>query len=118
MFKRKIGYLGFAGFASFAAFDFFTSHNTADLGYLCFLGFFAYFWIAKIGVSIPDERYYEDSKLAKAFAFNIAINELIILVLAAIFIPSIREYLIAGVALCYSSLLIIYAIKFYTLEEK
>lgn len=118
MLRKKIGYLGFLGFVGFQAFGYFQSHNIVDLSFLAYFGFFAYFWIAKMSVSIPDERYVENTKLAKSFAFNIALIEIVALFLLGVFVPISREFLLAGISFCFASLLIIYAVKLYTLEEK
>jgi hypothetical protein len=110
--------LGFLGFAGFIGCSYFQDHNVASLSFLAYFGFFAYFWIAKIADQMPDERYLENVAKAKSTAFDIAIIELVALNLLSSLGFAGKELLVAAVALCFSSLLIIYAVKFYLLEEK
>lgn len=118
MFKRKIGYLGFIGFIGLFGIRFFSTKDIYSLLYLTFFSFFAYFWIANIGGNLPDERYEEDVKLAKASMGNIAIVEMAALVLVGTFFPFIREYLIVGISIGLVSLILLYAVKLYNLEER
>ncbi len=116
--RQRQSYLGFLGFAGFIGFSYFQDHNVASLGYFAYFGFLAYFWIAKIANQMPDERYLENVVKAKSTAFDIAIIELVALNLLSSLGFAGKELLVAAVALCFSSLLIIYAVKFYLLEEK
>lgn len=117
MFKRKIGYFGFIGFMGFYALNYLATHNVTDLCWIAYFGFFAAFWIAKISIDIPDERYYKNATMAKAFLGNIAIYEMGILFISGVLFPVIRAYLIVFISICFASLIIAYAIKFYILEE-
>lgn len=116
--RQRRSYLGFLGFAGFIGCSYFQDHNVASLSFLAYFGFFAYFWIAKIADQMPDERYLENAAKAKSAAFNIAIIEFVALNLLSSLGFANKELLVAAVALCFSSLLIIYAVKFYLLEEK
>ncbi len=116
--RKRQSFLGFLGFAGFIGFSYFHDHNVATLSYFAYFGFFAYFWIAKIANQMPDERYLENIAKAKSTAFDIAIIELVALNLLSLFGFTTKEVLVALLALCFSSLLIIYAVKFYLLEEK
>jgi hypothetical protein len=116
--RKRRSYLGFLGFAGFIGFSYFHNHNVASLSYFAYFGFFAYFWIAKIANQMPDERYLENVARAKSTAFDIVIIELVALNLLSLFGFTTKEVLVALLALCFSSLLIIYAVKFYLLEEK
>ena len=109
-------YLGFTGLFSLLGFRYFSTGEVSSLSYLGFLGYFAYFWISRISVSIPDERYYENTQKAKAFSFNFAILELAALFLLALFLPGTP--LIFAVTICFASLPIIYGAKLYWLEER
>jgi fatty acid desaturase len=116
--RQRRSYLGFLGFAGFIGFSYFQDHNVASLSFFAYFGFFAYFWIAKIADQMPDERYLENIAKAKSTAFDIAIIEFVALNLLSAFGFAGKELLVAAVALCFSSLLIIYAVRFYLLEEK
>ncbi len=116
--RKRQSFLGFLGFAGFIGFSYFHDHNVATLGYFAYFGFFAHFWIAKIANQMPDERSLENVAKAKSTAFDIAIIELVALNLLSLFGFTTKEVLVALLALCFSSLLIIYAVKFYLLEEK
>ncbi|MPM68862.1 hypothetical protein SDC9_115797 [bioreactor metagenome] len=117
MHKKKF-FLGFIGFIGFWGFQYFASRDIADLCYFAFFSYFAYFWFAKIKIEIQDERYLEDVQKAKAFAFDIALYEILALFLLTIFFTWFQQLLILGISLCYASLVLIYAIKLYMLEEK
>lgn len=118
MFRKKIGYLGFIGFTGFNAFKFFSSGNVADLAYIGYFGFFAYFFVAKISGNRMDERYYEDVKTAKSFMGNLALTEIVLMMILGTLIPLVREYMLVLVSACFASLIIAYAIKLYILEER
>lgn len=110
--------MGFIGFMGFMGFGYFENHDTATLSYFAFFGFFSYFWVGRLANEMADERYIENSKKAKAFAFNIAVIEFIILYLAAPLSFITKDILVAACALCFASLLIFYAIAFYRFEKK
>ena len=65
-----------------------------------------------------EEDVYKRQAKAKARAFDVAIIELIVLNLLSALGFAGKELLVAGIALCFASLLIIYAVTFYLLEEK
>lgn len=64
-----------------------------------------------------DERYSENSKAAKAFTLDIAVIEFAILYLSTLTNRITKEIFLIFIPLCFSSLIIIYAIKFYKLEK-
>lgn len=115
--NRQFVFLGFLGFLGFGGFQYFNNHNFGALSQFAFFGFFAYFWIGRIANKMADERYIENSRNAKAFTFNIAIIEFIILYLIAPLNFITKEILTVASALCFASLIIFYAIKFYRLEK-
>ncbi|HCD41119.1 MAG: DUF3796 domain-containing protein [Bacillota bacterium] len=116
--RRRRTYLGYLGFLGFLAFSYFQDRDASSLVFLAYFGFFAYFWVARIADQLPDERYLENAAKAKARAFDVAIIELIVLNLLSALGFAGKELLVAGIALCFASLLIIYAVTFYLLEEK
>jgi hypothetical protein len=118
MFKNKKMYLGFLGLLGVSGFQYFQTHDIANLCGFAYFSFFAYFWIAKVSADTPDERYFENVRRAKAFAFNVALIEFMVLMAASILVPAVRAFLMVGVALCFASLVILYAVKLYRLEEK
>lgn len=64
-----------------------------------------------------DERYRENARNAKAFAFHIAILEIIILYLITPLSFISKELLAVLSALCFATLLLSYAIAFYRFEK-
>ncbi|NLY91964.1 MAG: DUF3796 domain-containing protein [Firmicutes bacterium] len=116
--KKNLKYLGFFGFLGFNGFQYFRGYNTAFLSYFAFFAFFSYFWIGKIAAEMIDERYLENSRKAKAFSFNLAAIELIIICLITPVTVISREILTVVSALCYASVFIAYAIAFYLYEKR
>ncbi len=111
-------YSGFLGFLGFGGFDYFI---TKDIRSLCMFAFFAYFscfWISKINIAIPDERYLENFKAAKVFVCNLALIELTVLLIISVLFNPIKEILIFALSVIYASLILAYAVKLYILEEK
>lgn len=118
MSGRKISkYMGYLGFTGFLGFQYFINHDPIFLSYFGSFGFFAYFWISKISREMLDERYVENSKVAKAFTLDIAVFEFAILYLSTLTSGITKEILLIIIPLCFSSLIIIYAMKFYKLEK-
>lgn len=115
--KNALWYRGFLGFLGFRGFRYFPTGEAKWLFWFGFFAFFANFWIAKIALSIPDERYQENTKLAKAFVGDLALLEMSLLFVLGVFWPQ-RIFLILGIALVWASLMIAYAVKLYFLEEK
>ena len=107
--------LGFIGLLSLLGLRYFSTGEISSLCFFGFLGFFSYFWVYRISVSIPDERYYENTQKAKAFSFNFAMLELVALFLLALFLPG--PLLIFAVAICFAALPIVFGAKLYCLEE-
>jgi len=58
--------------------NYFSTHDPSYLSYFAFFAFLANFFVARIDTSVLDERYYEDVRAAKAFAFDVAIVEVTI----------------------------------------
>lgn len=116
--KKNLYYLGFIGFLGFMGFQYFRDFNIASLSYFAFFAFFGYFWIGKIAAEMIDERYLENSRRAKAFSFNLAVIELAVLYLITPLTMISREILTVVSALCFASLLIAYAIAFYSFEKR
>lgn len=116
--KRADKYLGFLGFLGFAGLRYFVTGNPADLCQFASFAFFAYFWIAKLTVDIPDERYQSNVQTAKAFVGNLANIEMTILFLLSVFFANRVELLVFGISIVFASLIIAYAVKLYQLEEK
>lgn len=110
-------FMGFVGFIGFNGFQYFQNHDITTLSYFAFFGFFSYFWVSRIANEMADERYIENSRNAKAFTYNVAIFEFIILFLTAPLNFMSKEILTAVLALSFASLLIIYAIAFYKFEK-
>lgn len=115
--NKHLKLMGFVGFVGFLGFQYFIDHNIATLSYFAFFGFFGYFWISKIADEMVDERYIENSKNAKAFTFNVAVIEFIILYLIIPLSFMSKEILTVASALCFASLIIAYAIAFYKFEK-
>lgn len=115
--NKYLNLMGFLGFLGFQGFLYFYNHNIVSLSYFAFFGFFAYFWISKIANEMVDERYIENSRKAKAFTFNIALIEFIILFLTIPLAFVSKEIITVISALCFASLLIFYAIAFYKFEK-
>lgn len=118
MISKRSKYMGFLGVCGLLAFRFFVSGDVNDLGYLGYFGFFAYFIVAKISGNRADERYREDAVRAQAFTGSLALVEMAATATLGIAIPALREYLPVLLFACFASLLIAYAVRFYTLEEK
>ncbi|HBC28000.1 MAG TPA: hypothetical protein DC013_11375 [Ruminococcaceae bacterium] len=118
MFHKKSKYWGFLGFLGFLAFRLIGSGNLYDLTYVGFFGFFSYFFIGKISGNRTDERYAEDDTRARAFMGNLALIEIMLMMILGVSVSAIREYLPVLVSACFASLLIAYAVKFYLLEER
>ena len=116
--RRRRTYLGYLGFLGFLAFSYFQDRDASSLVFLAYFGFYAYSWVARIADQLHDERCLENAAKAQARAFDVAINELILLNLLSALVFAGKELLVAGIALCFASLLIIYAVTFYLLEEK
>lgn len=117
MKKGLAWYLGFLGFLGFTGFSYFATHNPVDLCGFGYFAFFGYFLVAKLKVSIPDERYLENTTQAKAFVGSLATLELSILFVLSALLPRLQHLLIFGITLCFVSLIIAYAVKLYQLEE-
>ncbi|MFW6035171.1 MAG: DUF3796 domain-containing protein [Halothermotrichaceae bacterium] len=115
--NNRLKFLGILGFIGFTGFQYFQSHNTTALSYFAFFGFFSFFWISRISSEMADERYLENVRKAKAFTFQVAIGELIILYLTAPLNFITKEILTAALALSFASLIIIYSIAFYRYEK-
>ena len=113
---KKQFYLGFLGLLSLQGLRYFSTGDVSSLCWFGFLGNFGYFWISRIGLERPDERYYDDVQKAKAFSFNVATLEIVVLLILALFLPGAP--LIFGVAVCFASLPLIFGIKLYLLEER
>lgn len=115
--NRHYKFMGFLGFFGFGGFQYFINHNSSDLRQFAFFAFFSYFWISKIENEMEDERYIENSRNAKAFTLNVAIVEFIILYLTLPLNFVTKEILTVTSALCFSSLIITYAVTFYRFEK-
>lgn len=115
--SKYLKFWGFLGFLGFRGFEYFQNYEIASLSNFAFFGFFSYFWISRIANEMADERYLENSRNAKAFTFNLAVGEFIILYLAAPLDFVSKEILTVASALCFASLLICYSIRFYRLEK-
>jgi len=82
------------------------------------------FFLARINLSILDERYYEDVREAKAFAFDVALAEIVIFfiinVIMSMYLPAaiIGHVSVGLIAICYASLVTAYGVKLYNLEER
>lgn len=116
--SRQLKFLGFLGFLGFGGFRYFQTHDISTLGNFAYFGFFAYYWIGKIAGDMVDERYLENARKARAFTFYIALLEFIILYMAAPMKFITKEILTAVLALCFASLLVIYAVAFYNFEKE
>ncbi len=116
--QKGLRFLGFFGFFGFLGFQYFVTHNISALSFFAYFGFFSYFWIAKIANDMVDERYIENARNAKAFTFHIAILEFIVLYLITPLHFINKEIITVISALCFASLIIIYAIAFYQFEKK
>ena len=116
--SKRLKFIGFLGFLGFGGFQYFQNHNIGALGNFAFFGFFAYYWVGNIAGDMVDERYLENSRRAKVFTYYIALFEFAILYLIAPFEFITKEILTAVLALCFASLLIIYAITFYYNEKE
>jgi len=77
--RKHNSILGFLGFIGFLAFGYFQTGDIRQLSYFSFFGFLAYFWVGRIASEIADELYIENSRKAKAFAYNLALLEFMIL---------------------------------------
>lgn len=111
-------YFGYIGFLGFLGFRYFVTGRITDLCLFGFFAFFAYFWIAKLNVSIPDERYRENVETAKAFIGNLAVIEMAVLFVLSVLFSRFQELLVFGITIAYASLIIGYAVRLYQLEER
>ncbi len=116
--SKRLKFLGFLGFLGFGGFQYFQNYNISTLGNFAFFGFFAYYWVGEIAGDMIDERYLENSRRARAFISYIALLEFAILYLVAPMKFITKEILTAVLALCFASLLIIYAVAFYNFEKE
>lgn len=117
MRNAHLRFMGCLGFLGFQGFEYFQTHSITSLSYFAFFGFFSYFWISRIANEMVDERYIENERNAKAFTFNIALIEFAVLFLISPLHFVSREIVTILSALCFSSLLICYAIAFYKYEK-
>ncbi len=124
MSSRTSWFAGFLSLFGLLGFRYFTTHDPSYLNYFAFFAFLSNFFLARINLSILDERYYEDVREAKAFAFDVALAEIvaffIINVIMSMYLPAaIIEHVSVGlIAICYASLVTAYGIKLYNLEER
>jgi len=115
---------GFFSLFGLIGLNYFSNHDPSYLSYFAFFAFLANFFVARIDTSVLDERYYEDVRAAKAFAFDVAIVEvtiffLINLIMSLYFPAAILGHISVGlVAICYASLITTYGIKLYNLEKR
>ncbi|HHY09721.1 MAG TPA: DUF3796 domain-containing protein [Firmicutes bacterium] len=114
--RRGLWLRGFLGFLGFLGFRYFQTGEIRWLFCFGYFAFFADFWIAKIATTIPDERYRENTVLAKAFVGNLALVELAVLFAVGVFWPH-PTFLILAITLMWASLVIAYGVKLYVLEE-
>jgi len=78
MSKRVNFLFGFFSLFGLIGLNYFSTHDPSYLSYFAFFAFLANFFVARIDTSVLDERYYEDVRAAKAFAFDVAIVEVTI----------------------------------------
>ncbi|HON87521.1 MAG TPA: DUF3796 domain-containing protein [Bacillota bacterium] len=116
--------LGFFGMFGLFGFKYFTTHNPSYLAFFGFFSFFANFFLARLDLSLADERYLENIEKAKAFAFDIALVEIVVMFLTSLVFSLLFPLAVLGrisiglVAICYASLIIAYGMKLYELEER
>jgi len=124
MSSRTNWFAGFLGLFGLLGFRYFTTHDPSYLNYFAFFAFLSNFFLARINLSISDERYYEDVREAKAFAFDVTLAEIvaffIINVIMSMYLPAaiIGHVSVSLIAICYASLVTAYGIKLYNLEER
>ena len=116
--KKNPKYLGFLGFLGFVGFKYFRDYDIASLSYFAYFAFFGYFWLSKIAAEMIDERYLENSRRAKAVSFNLALVEVAVLYLIISLTMVSRAVLAVVSAFCFASLLIAYAVAFYSFEKR
>lgn len=116
MIKKQF-FCGFFGFLGFVGLRYFTSGNILDLGFIGCFAFFANFFIAKINGDKADERYIENCKQAKSFAFDVA-TVLIFSCWVLVLYTRILDLAYVLLSLIYAVVFNEYGIKLYRLEEK
>ncbi|WP_145997745.1 DUF3796 domain-containing protein [Marasmitruncus massiliensis] len=116
--KNRRMWMGFLGLFGLQGFSYFWTGEATDLCAFAWFAYFSYFWLARLHVELPDERYREDVKTAKAFAFQIASFELFVLFLLVLILPESSTLLTLAVSICVAVLILSYAAKLYQLEEK
>jgi len=115
MSKRVNFLFGFFSLFGLIGLNYFSTHDPSYLSYFAFFAFLANFFVARIDTSVLDERYYEDVRAAKAFAFDVAIVEVTIFFLINLIMSL---FSVGLVAICYASLITTYGIKLYNLEKR
>ena len=117
--------LGFFGMFGLFGFKYFTTHNPSYLAFFSVsLASSPTFSLARLDLSLADERYLENIEKAKAFAFDIALVEIVAVLLISLVFSLLFPIAILGrisiglVAICYASLIIAYGMKLYELEER
>lgn len=110
---RCYKYIGFIGFLGFQGFDYFKTQNPMSLFWFSFFGFFAYFFIAKLAGEMPDERYIENSRLAREKLAMIPLLLLFLISFGASFPWMTKEIIITVSALGFAGSLTSYAAYFW-----
>lgn len=117
MMIEKRFYLGFGGFVGFLTLKYFVSGDVNDLHFVFWFALFAEFFIGRIKGDKADERYLDNQRRAKAFAFDVAIA---VVACFYIFSSIAKDLVIASfvLPLIYAIVYNVYGITLYRLEEK
>ncbi len=120
MFKRlkKWSWLwGLWGFWGLFGFRYFSTHQISDLFYFSFFSFFGFYFIGKLSLEMPDERYRANSQKAVARAAFVPAFALFIVGFGGTLPFGTKEFMIIVSALGWSAFIIAYSFLFYYYEK-
>jgi hypothetical protein len=105
------------GFVGFVGFRYFFSHEFSDVFYFSFLSFFGTFFTAKLAAEMPDERYEENRRRAKAATMFVPALALFAIGIGGVQDILSREFVVLVAAVGWAATFITYAIAFWYYEK-
>ncbi|NLI93016.1 MAG: DUF3796 domain-containing protein [Peptococcaceae bacterium] len=108
---------GLWGFWGCFGFRYFFTHEIGDLFYFSFFAFFGFYFIGKLSLEMPDERYKANAQKAISKAAFIPAIALFIIGFSGTFPFGTKELMVTLSALGWAAFLITYAILFYYYEK-
>jgi hypothetical protein len=106
---------GLWGFWGFWGFRYFASRNVGDLFYFSF--FFAFYFIGKLSLEMPDERFQANAQKAMAKAAFVPAIALFVSGFSGTLPFGSRELMIVISALGWAAFLLTYSVLFYYYEK-